>query len=244
MTDEEPELKELLSQAKERGVSFAMISLLRLSRDVKKWYLETLKHHFPEVVQSYRELYGQGAYAEEHYVRSFKSMASRLLNEYGLGGLTMGRLLPSIAPDRLRPGRTVHRMKALSVTLRGNGPLLYVQGSFLNRRPRFPERSLHRMLSSYPFLLKLSSLWLQMPNDILDRLGRQGLQQVALLPQPFFDVQQVKLRGRNVLADFVPRERRGDGPEPSGPRGIRSGERPPAVVLKIIEVDLIAAVLL
>lgn len=88
LTDNESELKDLLSQAKVRGVSFAMISLLRLSRDVKKWYIETLKHQFPKVVQPYRELYGQGAYAEEHYVRSFKSMAARLLNEYELNGLT------------------------------------------------------------------------------------------------------------------------------------------------------------
>lgn len=90
LTDKESELRELMSQAKVRGVSFAMISLLRLSRDVKKWYIETLKHQFPEVVQPYRELYAQGAYAEEHYVRSFKSMAARLLNECELNGLTPG----------------------------------------------------------------------------------------------------------------------------------------------------------
>lgn len=94
LTDGEFELKDLLSQAKERGVSFAMISLLRLSRDVKKWYLETLKHQYPEVVQRYRELYGQGAYAEEHYIRSFKSMAARLLKEYELNGLTRGAASP------------------------------------------------------------------------------------------------------------------------------------------------------
>ncbi|EFU38607.1 Radical SAM domain protein [Paenibacillus vortex V453] len=86
LTDDESELKELLSQSKERGISFAMISLLRLSRDVKKWYIETLKHQFPDVVQSYRELYRQGAYAEEHYVHAFKSMAARLLSEYDLSG--------------------------------------------------------------------------------------------------------------------------------------------------------------
>ncbi|ANY74561.1 SPL family radical SAM protein [Paenibacillus ihbetae] len=84
LTDGEEGLRELLSRVKEHGASFAMISLLRLSRDVKKWYMETLKLHFPEVVQSYRELYRAGAYAEEQYVRSFKMMAARLLSEYGL----------------------------------------------------------------------------------------------------------------------------------------------------------------
>ena len=54
----------------------------------------------------------------------------------------------------------------------------------------------------------------------------------------------MKLRGRNVLTDLVPSERRRDGPQPPGPRGIRSGECPSAVMLKIIEVDFIAAILL
>ncbi len=85
LTDGEEGLRELLSRVKEHGASFAMISLLRLSRDVKKWYMETLKLHFPEVVPSYRELYRSGAYAEEQYIRSFKMMAARLLSEYGLG---------------------------------------------------------------------------------------------------------------------------------------------------------------
>ncbi|MGG3281761.1 SPL family radical SAM protein [Paenibacillus solani] len=99
LTDRESELKDLLSQAKDRGVSYAMISLLRLSRDVKKWYLETLKHQYPEVVQPYRELYGQGAYAEENYVRSFKSMAARLLKEYELNGLTREATSPVVGPS-------------------------------------------------------------------------------------------------------------------------------------------------
>lgn len=85
LTDGEEELRELLAQAKEHGASFAMLSLLRLSRDVKKWYMETLKAQFPEAVASYRELYRAGAYAEEGYARGFKELASRLLGEFGLG---------------------------------------------------------------------------------------------------------------------------------------------------------------
>lgn len=100
LTDGESELEKLLSQAKDRGVSYAMISLLRLSRDVKKWYLETLKHQFPKVVQPYRELYRQGAYAEENYVRSFKSMAARLLKEYELNGLTREAASSAVGPSK------------------------------------------------------------------------------------------------------------------------------------------------
>lgn len=88
LTDREDQLNELLQSAKESGADFAMISLLRLSRDVKEWYMQTLKHQFPEVVSSYRQLYKGSAYAEDDYVASFKSLAKSLLTKYELSGLS------------------------------------------------------------------------------------------------------------------------------------------------------------
>ncbi|PAD77697.1 SPL family radical SAM protein [Paenibacillus campinasensis] len=83
ITDEEEGLRQLLMAAKERGAAFAMISLLRLSKDVKRWYLQTLKEQFPDKLASYYELY-RGPYAEEGYVRSFKQMAAKLLAQCGM----------------------------------------------------------------------------------------------------------------------------------------------------------------
>ena len=87
LTDREEQLDALLSEAKASGAAFAMISLLRLSRDVKAWYMQTLKLHFPEIVPEYARLYHGSAYAEEGYAASFKNMAAGLLSKYQLSGL-------------------------------------------------------------------------------------------------------------------------------------------------------------
>lgn len=100
ITDQEEQLRELLNAAKERGASFAMISMLRLSKDVKRWYLETLKQHFPDKLAPYYDLY-RGPYAEEGYARIFKEMAGRLLDEYDLDfASTQGQ--PRVRPARER----------------------------------------------------------------------------------------------------------------------------------------------
>ncbi|WP_433944961.1 SPL family radical SAM protein [Paenibacillus sp. SN-8-1] len=90
LTDSEESLESLLSAAKNHGAEFAMISLLRLSRDVKAWYMSTLRAHYPELVAAYGELYRQGHYADRQYIDSFKELSSRLLRKYGLSGVPGG----------------------------------------------------------------------------------------------------------------------------------------------------------
>ncbi len=109
ITDAEDGIRGLLTSARERGAVYAMISLLRLSRDVKKWYLATLKLHFPQLVQSYRELYSQGAYAEGDYIRSFKAMAALLLAEFKLDKRTaeMAETIPSLPRRMPEPSKPV-----------------------------------------------------------------------------------------------------------------------------------------
>ncbi|SMF72796.1 DNA repair photolyase [Paenibacillus uliginis N3/975] len=91
LTDREEQMNQLLYAAKEAGADFAMISLLRLSRDVKDWYMQTLRHQFPEVVSLYTKLYSGSAYAEDSYVASFKTLAEKLLLKYELTGMSSGR---------------------------------------------------------------------------------------------------------------------------------------------------------
>ncbi|UNK17614.1 radical SAM protein [Paenibacillus sp. N3/727] len=90
LTDREEQMNQLLYAAKEAGADFAMISLLRLSRDVKEWYMQTLRHQFPEVVSLYAKLYSGSAYAEDSYVTSFKDLAQKLLMKYDLTGMSSG----------------------------------------------------------------------------------------------------------------------------------------------------------
>ncbi|CAM4465771.1 radical SAM protein [Paenibacillus macerans] len=85
LTDSEEGLDNLLRSAKEHGAGFAMISLLRLSPDVKAWYFRTLQQHDPKLVSRYRALYA-GAYAEPWYTDRFKRMARALLAKHGLDG--------------------------------------------------------------------------------------------------------------------------------------------------------------
>lgn len=92
LTDREEQLNELLSEARKNGADFAMISLLRLSRDVKSWYMQTLKLHFPEVVADYYRLYHGSAYAEEIYTSTFKIKAAELLARHRLDGRRTGML--------------------------------------------------------------------------------------------------------------------------------------------------------
>lgn len=86
LTDSPEELEALLQAAQASGAQFAMLSLLRLSPDVKAWFLRALQQHEPQLVQRYRALYAGGAYADNSYRESFKALASELLAKYRLSG--------------------------------------------------------------------------------------------------------------------------------------------------------------
>lgn len=83
LTDSSEGLEALLQAVKERGADFAMISLLRLSPDVKAWYLQTLQQLDPQLIRRYRALY-TGTYADLSYSEAFKEMAAGLLAKYRL----------------------------------------------------------------------------------------------------------------------------------------------------------------
>ncbi|RUT28004.1 radical SAM protein [Paenibacillus zeisoli] len=87
LTDSEESMDALLSAAKGHGAAFAMVSLLRLSKDVKAWYMGTLRTHYPALVEDYAELYGQGPYAERQYIDMFKGMSAALLRKHGLSAI-------------------------------------------------------------------------------------------------------------------------------------------------------------
>lgn len=86
LTDSEEVLDALLQAAKDSGARFAMISLLRLSPDVKTVFLRTLQEHAPGLVPKYRALYAGGAYADHGYREAFQRLASELLAKYRLTG--------------------------------------------------------------------------------------------------------------------------------------------------------------
>lgn len=96
LTDSQAELDELLAAVKSHRAAFAMTSLLRLSPEVKAWYLQTLQTHFPRLLPAYLRLY-EGHYAHRAYLDTMKRTLSRLLEKHGLAGEAPSR---SIDPSR------------------------------------------------------------------------------------------------------------------------------------------------
>ncbi|WP_166245232.1 SPL family radical SAM protein [Paenibacillus turpanensis] len=88
LTDSLRDIAALISSAKNKGAAFAMASLLRLSPDVKHWYLQTLKQHFPAIVPSYLSLYPT-TYANRSYAETVMTGVRKLLEQHGLseGGI-------------------------------------------------------------------------------------------------------------------------------------------------------------
>lgn len=86
LTDSEETLDALLQAAKDSGARFAMISLLRLSPDVKNVFLRTLQEHAPRLVPRYRALYSDGAYADRRYRDAFNRLSDALLAKHRLTG--------------------------------------------------------------------------------------------------------------------------------------------------------------
>ncbi|GGG22636.1 SPL family radical SAM protein [Paenibacillus abyssi] len=83
LTDSPEDLESLIASAKAHHAQFAMISALRLSKDVKAWYLGVLNMHFPQLLHAYKKLY-TGAYAPNDYAASLRERADHLLQKYGL----------------------------------------------------------------------------------------------------------------------------------------------------------------
>lgn len=83
ITDDLEEMESLIRTAQDHGASFAMTSLLRLTPDVKAWFFQSLKEHFPELVARYAKLYPT-AYANRSYSEPLMEQIHALVEKYGL----------------------------------------------------------------------------------------------------------------------------------------------------------------
>ncbi|MGE6230329.1 radical SAM protein [Paenibacillus chitinolyticus] len=85
ITDGRDELEELIAAAAEHGAQFVMASYLRLSAsDVKVWFFETIRRHYPQLVGKYAGLYASSAYAPREYRDPVRRYVDELLERYGL----------------------------------------------------------------------------------------------------------------------------------------------------------------
>ncbi|MEY9095287.1 radical SAM protein [Paenibacillus sp. RC84] len=85
ITDGRDELEELIAAAAEHGAQFVMASHLRLSAsDVKVWFFETIRRHYPQLVGKYAGLYAASAYAPREYRDPVRRYVDELLERHGL----------------------------------------------------------------------------------------------------------------------------------------------------------------
>ncbi|MWV47012.1 radical SAM protein [Paenibacillus sp. HJL G12] len=85
LTDSRESLEELMNAAKNHRASFAMTSLLRLTPDVKAWFMHSLAQHHPELVPKYRRLF-HGAYPDNAYTDRIKALTRELKQKLQLSG--------------------------------------------------------------------------------------------------------------------------------------------------------------
>lgn len=83
LTDSAKDLESLIASAKEHHAQFAMPSVLRLAPDVKAWYYQIVKEHYPELIPDYIALY-RSVYPQAAYSEVLVKKVRALLYQYGL----------------------------------------------------------------------------------------------------------------------------------------------------------------
>jgi DNA repair photolyase len=83
LTDDEDSMESLIRSASEANVKFVMSSILRLNTsEVKSWFFQTLRTHYPQYVPGYAQLYQGSVYAKDSYRTETKARIQRLFSKY------------------------------------------------------------------------------------------------------------------------------------------------------------------
>ncbi|MFD2613859.1 SPL family radical SAM protein [Paenibacillus gansuensis] len=86
ISDSDEELERFARAAKEHKADFVMSSFLRLStQEVKYWFFETLRAHYPDLVPVYADYYASSHYAPDRYRIPVRKKIHGLLERYGVG---------------------------------------------------------------------------------------------------------------------------------------------------------------
>jgi DNA repair photolyase len=92
LTDRLDDLSELIRLAGQHGTRFVMSSYLRLSTsEVKVWFFETLRRHYPELVGKYAAMYSGSGYTPKSYREPIEEAIERMLREHGIEGNSASR---------------------------------------------------------------------------------------------------------------------------------------------------------
>jgi len=105
LTDSPGQLDATVRLIAEAGAAHVTPVVLHLRPGAREWFLRWLGDNFPGLADSYRRLYGTGAYAPRAYQQQIAGQVRELARRHGVG-----RAGPAGAP-RIRPGKRVERRR-------------------------------------------------------------------------------------------------------------------------------------
>ena len=84
LTDSIAHLERAFAAIRDAGADSVAYSALHLRPGAREWYLAWLEREHPELVPRYREVYGNGSYADKRYRAWLAARVRPLLRRYGL----------------------------------------------------------------------------------------------------------------------------------------------------------------
>lgn len=104
ITDGEADLSELIQAAADAGSRFVMPSYLRLStREVKVWFFQTLRQHYPQLAGVYADMYHASSSTPAHYKAPKMKLIDQLLQKHS----TLQRSYHPADAAQKEPARTI-----------------------------------------------------------------------------------------------------------------------------------------
>jgi DNA repair photolyase len=91
LTDSPGQLEATVRLIAEAGAAHVTPIVLHLRPGAREWFLGWLGEQFPELEDSYRRLYGAGAYAPKAYQRQITEQVRELAVRYGVGRASPGQ---------------------------------------------------------------------------------------------------------------------------------------------------------
>ena len=85
LTDSPGQLEETVRALADAGARSITPVVLHLRPGAREWYLAWLQREYPELVGSYRQLYGRGAYAPKTYQHGITTQVAELARRYEVG---------------------------------------------------------------------------------------------------------------------------------------------------------------
>jgi DNA repair photolyase len=84
LTDSAEQLDDLLGAVAAAGASGVTVLALHLRPGAREWFARWLKREHPSLVPGYRQLYGNGSYADRRYRRRLAALVEPLVRKHGL----------------------------------------------------------------------------------------------------------------------------------------------------------------